>query len=99
MQHKLIILGIILVGVVIFGVLFWSDLLVTQQEIASTPLPPDPILDIDNSAAGGTMPDQDPNSAPLSSGNDFDSLEKDLNATNFEIDSDNATLESEASAL
>lgn len=99
MHYKLIILGVALIGFVIFGFIFWDDLKFNQQEISNMALPPDPILEINNDRASSTMPDQDPNSAPLNSNNDLDSIDSDLDSTNLEIDSDSSQMESDANAL
>jgi hypothetical protein len=89
MHHKLIVLGIVLVVAVAFGFLFWGDFLLNQQEIANTPM----------STGEDTMVKMPSSSDSLSSSDSYDSLEKELNSTNLEIDSDNASLESEASGL
>ncbi|MBX4187858.1 MAG: hypothetical protein KW793_01845 [Candidatus Doudnabacteria bacterium] len=90
-QTKIIIFGIILIGVVVFGTIFWMDLYWNQQEIANTPLPPSPIFD-------ETQRNQA--TADMSSKDDYDSIEKDLDNTEVEnIDSGSSEIEAEASAL
>lgn len=99
MHHvKLMVFGVVLVGVVIFGFAFWDDLKFNQQEIANTPLPPDPILDqsIFVNTAESQLMDSNP---PVDSSDDYDSLEKDLNGTDTNIDSDNAELEAELQGI
>lgn len=89
MHHKLIVFGLILVAAVVFGSLFWSDLQTNKQEISETQL--------DTQA--------DPNPAiqqekqENSSSNEADDIEKELDETDLNVDSDNAELQAEASGL
>jgi hypothetical protein len=99
MHHtKLIVFGIVLAVVVIFGFIFWDDFKFNQQELSNTPLPPSPL--VDDSSQVNTQQQTGADSQPtLSNDDDYDDLEKDLNQTNLEINSDNAQLESEMSGL
>lgn len=86
MHHKLIVFGLILVAVVVFGTLFWENFSATQQEIANTPM--------------GMTPYQSSNTSGMSSSDDLDSIEADLNTTDVNgIDSDNSSLQAELNSL
>jgi hypothetical protein len=92
----------VLVVVVIFAFIFWGDLIFNQNEIANTPLPPDPILETSGQMhpTGQSQPDNTAEAtANLSSDDDYDDLEKDLTQTDVNVDSDSAQLESEMSGL
>jgi cytoskeletal protein RodZ len=98
MHHtKLIVFGIVLAVVIIFGFIFWDDFKFNQQELSNTPLPPSPVLDEKKSVPASNQ--QSADQEALSGGDDYDDLEKDLNETNLNLDSDNAELESEMSGL
>ena len=90
MRHtKMIVFGIVLAVVIVFTTIFWGDLIFNQQEIANTPVPPAPELELDNRST-----------KPTSSSDDLDSIEADLNGTDVEnVDSDNDEIEAELNAL
>jgi hypothetical protein len=100
MRHtKLIVFGIVLVGVLVFGLIFWDDLKFNQQELSNTPLPPSPLLEDQQMAPVGGSQQSQSQQAPLSQDDDYDDLEKDLNQTDLNIDSDSSSLEAEMSGL
>jgi hypothetical protein len=99
MRHtKLIVFGIVLVGVLVFGLIFWDDLKFNQQELSNTPLPPSPLLEDRQMAPMGNQ-QSEAKQAPLSKDDGYDDLEKDLNQTDLNMDSDSSALEVEMSGL
>jgi hypothetical protein len=87
MHHtKLILFGIVLVVAIVTGFVFWDKLSFTQQEISNTPMP------VNTGSNQKTM-------GGMSRSDSYDSIEKDLNETSLDIDSDTAELETELEGL
>jgi hypothetical protein len=94
MHYKLMIVGVVVIAAVIFGSIFWGDLVFNQQEISN--LTEDQTQDhLPNPA-----PQETQATSNMSSNDSYSTIEADLSATDVEsVDSDNAELESELSAL
>jgi uncharacterized protein YneF (UPF0154 family) len=88
MRHtKLILLGIILLVGIVFGSIFWSDLIFNQQELANTPVSPQPEQYLINRQG-------------MSDSDRYDAMDKDLDETDVNtIDSNNRDIEAELNTL
>ena len=95
MHHKLMVFGLVLVLVVVAGFIFLDKLTMNQQEIANTPLS----SDVDSSQQSKAQAQKNENTADMSAEDDYEDMEKDLNSTDTNVDSDNAQLQSEVSGL
>lgn len=79
----------------VFGSLFWTDLYLNQQEIANTPLPPSPLAE-----EGYDNPVRQEASTEMSSQDNYDAIENDLDSTNLDdLDSGVGDIEAEINSL
>lgn len=100
MHTKLIIIGLVLIAAVICGFVFWGDLVTNQQNIANSN---QTVPTSNNTASSDTTTDSsnpEVTPTPLSSSDDVDSIEADLNNSDPNtIDSDNSQVQTELSGL
>lgn len=101
MHTKLIIIGLVLLAAVICGFVFWGDLVSNQQDLSNTGQPvPVNNTQTNSSADSSSSSTPEVTPTPLSSSDDVDSIQADLNNSDPNtIDSDNSQVQTELSGL
>jgi hypothetical protein len=88
------------VVIVVFASVFWSDLAFNRQEISEMPLDPQTDANQDIPPNPKKMaPDSSQTQPAMGESDDVDSLDKDLNDTDLNVDSNDSELEAELNAM